>query len=234
MTFCYDTSFHLFEKFNLTIYPGEKVGIIGPTGSGKSTLFKLLLNLMQPQHGKILFNNQDIKTFSNDGIRECITFIPQDPSLFQRSIFDNILYGRPNAKKEEVFHAAKVAQCSHFIESLPNGYQFVVGDKGQKLSGGQRQLIAVARAILKNTNLWLIDEATSSLDVENEFQLHTALSTILSDKTVLVIAHRLSTLRHVDRIIKIENGKITADGPPSEILNHIPFPSIHDDRVNLF
>ncbi len=160
----------------------------------------------------------DIKEVSQDNLRENISFVPQDPALFHRSLMENIRYGKRGATDEDVIRAAELAHCDQFIKNLPEGYNTYVGERGVKLSGGERQRVAIARAILKNAPILILDEATSALDSESEMLIQDALHNLIKDKTVIVIAHRLSTIRKMDRIIVIENGKIVEDGNHNELL----------------
>ena len=216
--FSYRNNKPLFVDLNLSIRHGEKIGLVGYSGGGKSTLIKLILRLMDLQSGNILIDNQDIKTVTKNSLREQITVIPQDPELFHRSIMDNIRFAKINASDEEVINAAKEAECHDFIINLPEGYQSLVGERGVKLSGGQKQRIAMARAFLKNSSILLMDEATSSLDSATEEYIQKNLYKIIQNKTTVVVAHRLSTLKNMDRIIFLENGKIIEDGSLGELL----------------
>lgn len=218
--FSYEPSKPIFSGLSLTIKPGEKVGLVGISGAGKSTLVSLLLKYFPVNNGRILIDNQDIKKYTADSIRENIAVIPQDILLFHRSILDNIRYGNMSASDKEVMIAAKMANIHEFIMSLPDQYHTLVGERGIKLSGGQRQRIAITRAILKNTPILVLDEATSSLDTETEQLIQASLNTLLEDSnvTVLAIAHRLSTLKHMDRIIVLEAGKIIEEGTHTALI----------------
>jgi ATP-binding cassette, subfamily B, bacterial len=203
---------HLFRHLNLEIKPGQKIGLVGPSGGGKTTITKLLLRFMDILEGDILIDSQKISDVSQLSLRRAITYVPQEPLLFHRSILENIEYGKPGASKKEVIEAAKKANAHEFIKSLPNSYDTLVGERGIKLSGGQRQRVAIARAILKNSPIIVLDEATSALDSESEALIQDALFKLMEGKTTIVIAHRLSTIKHLDRIIVLEDGKITEDG----------------------
>lgn len=203
---------------NLTIAPHEKVAIVGPSGAGKSTITKLLLRLYDLSGGTISIDGQDIATVTQESLRRAIAFVPQDPSLFHRSLRENIRYGRPDATDEEVLNAARQAHCLEFIEHYPEGLDTMVGERGVKLSGGERQRVAIARAILKNAPILILDEATSSLDSESEALIQDALGKLMEGKTVIAIAHRLSTIMHMDRIIVMENGAIVLSGTHDELL----------------
>jgi ATP-binding cassette, subfamily B, bacterial len=215
--FRYGDGQQIFEDLNLSLTPGQRVGLVGHSGGGKSTLFALLQRFYDPQDGRILIDGQDIARVTQESLREAIGVVPQDISLFHRSVMENIRYGRPDATDEEVLDAAFAARCD-FIEELPNGMRTLVGDRGVRLSGGQRQRIAVARAFLKNAPLLLLDEATSSLDGESEEAIRDALGRLMHGRTVIAIAHRLSTVRNFDRIVVLELGKVVQDGPPDVLL----------------
>ena len=208
----------ILEGFNLTVHAGEKVALVGPSGAGKSTVTKLLLRMYDVTGGSVRIDGQDIRTVTQDSLREAISFVPQEPILFHRSLRDNIRYGRPDATDEEVIEAAKKAHCHEFIASLPEGYETHVGERGVKLSGGERQRVAIARAILKNAPILILDEATSALDSESEALIQDALRVLMEGKTVIVIAHRLSTIMTMDRIIVIEKGAIAAEGTHDELV----------------
>lgn len=222
----HDVKFHykgaepLFQNKSVTIKGGQKVGLVGYSGSGKSTFVNLILRLHDVTEGSIVIDGQDIKGVSQDSLRKAIAMIPQDPSLFHRSLMENILYGRLDATTEEVIEASKRAHAHGFISKLPKDYESLVGERGVKLSGGQRQRIAIARAILKNAPILILDEATSQLDSVIESYIQESLWELMKGKTTIVIAHRLSTLLHMDRIIVFDQGKIAEDGPHHELLAH--------------
>jgi len=207
----------LFEDFNLGFKPGERVGLVGHSGGGKSTLFALLQRFYDLPAGRIVIDGQDIARVTQDSLREAIAVVPQDISLFQRTVMENIRYGRPEAADDEVLEAAIAARCD-FIESLPDGIHTMVGERGLKLSGGERQRIAIARAFLKDAPLLLLDEATSALDSESEEAIREALGRLMRGRTVIAIAHRLSTVRRFDRIVVLQLGKVVQDGPPDLLL----------------
>jgi ATP-binding cassette, subfamily B, bacterial len=207
----------VFENLNLRLGAGQRVGLVGPSGGGKSTLFALLQRFYDVQQGRILIDGQDIARVTQESLRSALAVVPQDVSLFQRTIMENIRYGRPSAMDDEVMAAAAAARCD-FIEALPQGMATMVGDRGVKLSGGQRQRIAIARAFLKDAPLLLLDEATSALDSESEEQIRQALDSLMCDRTVIAIAHRLSTVRAFDRIIVLHAGKIVQDGTPEQLM----------------
>jgi len=216
--FSYAEGKHVFRDLCVTIMPGEKVGLVGFSGSGKSTLLNLTLRLFEPQAGSILIDGQDIQTVSQDSLRASIAMIPQDPMLFHRTLMENIRYGRLDATDEAVIEAAKRAHAHEFIMETGDGYDSLVGERGVKLSGGQRQRIALARAIVKDAPILLLDEATSSLDSVTERLIQESLSFLMADKTVMVIAHRLSTLAHLDRILVFHDGEIVEDATHEELL----------------
>jgi ATP-binding cassette, subfamily B, bacterial len=215
--FRYGSGPKIFEDFNLAITPGERVGLVGRSGAGKSTLFSLLQRFYDAQDGRILIDGQHVTRVTQESLREAIGVVPQDISLFYRSVMENIRYGRPDASDEEVRDAAMAARCD-FIDDLPNGMRTLVGDHGVKLSGGQRQRIAIARAFVKNAPLLLLDEATSALDTESEELIRKALTRLMRGRTVITIAHRLSTVRNFDRIVVLQFGKVVQDGPPDVLL----------------
>ena len=217
--FRYSDGQQIFQDFSLNLTPGERVGLVGPSGGGKSTLFALLQRFYEAQGGRILIDGQDITRVTQESLREAIGVVPQDISLFYRSVMENIRYGRPDATDEEVLEAAFAARCD-FIEQLPNRMRTLVGDRGVRLSGGQRQRIAIARAFLKNAPLLLLDEATSALDGESEEAIRDALGRLMHGRTVVAIAHRLSTVRNFDRIVVLELGKVVQDGPPDVLLRN--------------
>ncbi len=213
VSFCYAGLPLLFEKKCLKISPGQKVGLVGHSGSGKSTFINLILKLFDVQDGKILIDGQDLSLVTPESLGRSIAIIPQDPPIFYRSLFENIRYGKMSATEEEVIAAAKKAFAHDFIMSLPEGYNTVVGERGAKLSGGQRQRIAIARAILKNAPILILDEATSALDSITEAQIQDSLLELMRGRTTIVIAHRLSTLYPMDRILVFNQGKVVEDGP---------------------
>ncbi len=212
VTFNYHQTRSIFKNFSLTINPGERLAIIGSSGSGKTTIIKLVLRMHNIDGGKILIDGQDIARVTQESLWKNISLVPQDPILFHRTLMENIRYGRPEATDEEVFAAAKAANCHDFIEASPEGYQTYVGERGIKLSGGERQRVAIARAILRNAPILILDEATSSLDSRSERLIQDALDNLMKNKTVIVVAHRLSTIRKMDRIIVISKGKISEEG----------------------
>jgi ATP-binding cassette, subfamily B, bacterial len=215
--FRYADGQQIFGNFSLSFRPGERVGLVGRSGGGKSTLFALLQRFYDVQSGRILIDGQDVALVTQDSLREAIGVVPQDISMFHRSVMENIRYGRPDATDDEVLEAAFAARCD-FIEDLPLGMRTIVGERGVKLSGGQRQRIAIARAFLKDAPLLLLDEATSSLDSESEEAIREALGRLMNGRTVIAIAHRLSTVRNFDRIVVLQTGKVVQDGPPDMLM----------------
>lgn len=218
--FEYQKNRPVFENLNVTIAAGQKVGLVGFSGSGKSTFVNLILRFYDLRSGRILIDGQDIAKVTQDSLHEQIAMIPQDPSLFHRSLMENIRYGRLDATDDEVIAAAKLAHCHEFIEKLDDEYHALVGERGIKLSGGQRQRIAIARAILKNAPILILDEATSSLDTVTEKLIQESLTTLMQNRTTIVIAHRLSTLADMDRILVFDKGRIIEDDNKENLLNH--------------
>jgi ATP-binding cassette subfamily B protein len=220
VTFCHAGGNRVFERLNLKLEPGRRVGLVGQSGGGKSTLFALLQRLHDPQGGRIMIDGQDVARVTQESLREAIAVVPQDISMFHRSVIENLRYGRPDASDDEVLAAAAAARCSDFIAALPHGIETLVGERGVKLSGGQRQRIAIARAFLKDSPLLLLDEATSALDSESEEAIREALGRLMQGRTVVAIAHRLSTVRNFDRVLVLQSGKVVQDGPPDQLVRH--------------
>lgn len=216
--FNFNETRQILKVFSLTIPGGQKVAFVGPSGAGKSTITKLLLRLYDVTSGKVSIDDQNIQKVTQDSLREAISFVPQEPILFHRTLMDNIRYGRRDATDDEVIEAARKAHCHEFIALLKDGYGTLVGERGVKLSGGERQRVAIARAILKNAPILVLDEATSSLDSESEALIQDALRVLMEGKTVVVIAHRLSTIMTMDRIVVIEGGRVAASGTHDELL----------------
>ena len=208
----------VLDSISLTIPAGQRVGLVGPSGAGKTTVTKLLMRLDDTTGGIITIDGQDISQVTQESLRHAISFVPQEPLLFHRSLRENILYGKLDANDEELARAIKAARADEFIDHLPRGLDTVVGERGVKLSGGQRQRIAIARAILKDAPILILDEATSALDSESEKLIQASLDTLMKGRTSIVIAHRLSTIAKLDRIIVLENGTIVEDGSHTALL----------------
>jgi len=219
ISFGYPNRGVIFEHLNLHIPAGQKVGVVGPSGAGKSTLIQLLQRLDDVHAGRILIDGQDIRSVSQNSLRERIAVVPQETALFNRTIRENIRYGRPEASDDEVVEAARRAFCDAFIRELPQGYDTLVGERGVMLSGGQRQRLGIARAFLKDAPILILDEATSALDTQSEGEIQAALNNLVHNRTVVAVAHRLSTLASFDRIIVLRNGLIIEDGAPMELRN---------------
>jgi ATP-binding cassette, subfamily B, bacterial len=218
ISFAYPGDRQVFEQFTLAVEPGQKVGLVGASGAGKSTLIALLQRFYDLPSGQILIDGHDISRATQESLRQAIAVVPQDAALLNRSLMENIRYGRPEATDAEVWEAALAARCGEFIENLPAGLDTIVGDRGAQLSGGQRQRVAIARAFLKNSPILLLDEATSALDSEAEEAIRDALSRLMQGRTVIAAAHRLSTLRNFDRIALLKGGKVVQDGEPERLL----------------
>lgn len=218
LSFAYPMSYQIFSNMSITISSSQKIGLVGYSGSGKTTFVHLILGLFDADNGTILINGQDIQKISQDSLHKNIGIIPQDIALFNRSLMQNIRYGRVDASDEEVIEAAKNAKAHEFISGLPEGYNTLVGERGVKLSGGERQRIAIARAILKNAPILLLDEATNQLDSVTENQIQESLNQLMQGKTTIIIAHRLATLLHLDRILVFEKGKIVQDGTHTDLI----------------
>jgi ATP-binding cassette subfamily B protein len=210
----------LFDRLSLSIGDGAKVGLVGRSGGGKTTITRLLLRFSDVGGGEILIGGQSIAGVPQAALRDLIGYVPQEPSLFHRSIADNIRVGRPDATDTDVRRAAELAHAAEFIETLPAGYRTLVGERGVKLSGGQRQRVAIARAILKDAPILILDEATSSLDSESERLIQDALWTLLAKRTAIVIAHRLSTVRRMDELVVLDRGRIIESGTHDALLGH--------------
>ena len=218
VSFSFPSGRPVFRKLGFEIAPGQRVGLVGPSGSGKSTLISVLQRLYDVQEGRVLIDGLDIARITEESLRNAISVVPQDTALLNRTLAENIRYGRPDASDDEVWKAAIAARCRPFIEKLPGGLATMVGDRGVMLSGGQRQRIAIARAFLRNAPILLLDEATSALDTASEEAIRQALEQLMRNRTVIAIAHRLSTLRAFDRIIVLQGGAIVQDGAPDDLL----------------
>jgi ATP-binding cassette subfamily B protein len=221
--FEYGESRRVLHGITLTIAAGERVGLVGRSGSGKSTLLALLQRQYDPSNGRILIDGVDVAALDRDSLAAAISVVSQDVQLFHRSVMENIRYGRAEAGDDDVFEATRAAHADEFIAALPQGYETLVGERGLKLSGGQRQRLAIARAFLREAPILLLDEATSALDSESEAGVHEALHVLAAGRTVIAVAHRLSTLKHFDRIVVMENGRIVDAGSP-DVLAHRPGP----------
>ncbi|MBF6615944.1 MAG: ABC transporter ATP-binding protein [Candidimonas sp.] len=219
VTFRYpDSKKPVFQNLHLVIPPGQKLGLAGPSGGGKSTLLALIQRLDDVQQGEILIDGVPVSAMSQDSLRAGIAVVPQDISLFRRSVMENIRYSRPDASDEDVYAAARHAQCDAFIRRLRHGYDTIIGERGATLSGGQRQRLGIARAFLKDAPVLILDEATAALDTKSERAVQRALQNLISGRTVIAVAHRLSTLSQFDRIVMLSEGKIVEDGSPEELL----------------
>jgi ATP-binding cassette subfamily B protein len=219
MTFTHpETPAPLFDHLNLSIAPGEKIGLVGRSGSGKTSLTKLLLRFSDLDSGSIKIDGQNIARITQDDLHRAVSYVPQEPLLFHRSLSENIAYGHPGATQAEIEAAADRAHASEFIAKLPQGYDTLVGERGIKLSGGQRQRIAIARAMLKPAPVLVLDEATSALDSESEKLIQDALWRLMEGRTAIVVAHRLSTIAHMDRIIVLDHGRIVEQGSHAELI----------------
>ena len=217
VSFRYPGGLQVFDKFSLRLNAGQRVGLVGQSGGGKSTMFTLLQRFYDVNQGHISIDGQNISKVTQESLRAAISVVPQDISMFHRSIMENVRYGRPSATDDEVLRAAIAARCD-FVETLPEGLETMVGDRGVKLSGGQRQRIAIARAFLKDAPILLLDEATAALDSESEEAIREALGRLMRGRTVIAIAHRLATLRNFDRVIMLQGGRIIEDGTPDILM----------------
>jgi ATP-binding cassette subfamily B protein len=217
VNFAYPGRAAVLRDFDLAIRPGQRVGLVGYSGAGKSTVLALLQRFYDVHGGRITIDGQDVRDVTQESLRKVMSIVPQDVSLFHRTVLENIRYARPDAPEEDVLAAAEMANCREFIEALPDGFATMVGDRGVKLSGGQRQRLAIARALLKDAPILLLDEATSALDSESERAIQDALDRLMHGRTVIAIAHRLATLKSFDRIIVMNRGRIVDDGSPTEL-----------------
>ena len=218
VSFDYDIRRTIIKDISFTVPNGKKVAIVGPTGAGKSTISRLLFKFYDPKEGEIYINNININRVSQESLRQMIGVVPQDTVLFNDTIYYNIVYGKIKANKEEVINAAKNADIHDFITALPDGYETIVGERGLKLSGGEKQRVAIARTILKNPKIFFFDEATSALDSSTEKEIQKNLENVSKDKTTLIIAHRLSTAANADNIIVLDKGVITEQGTHESLL----------------
>ena len=218
ISFGYHPSRSIIKNLSFDLPKGKSLAIVGPTGAGKSTISKLLFRFYDPVSGEIIINNKNIKYYKQDELRKIIGIVPQDTVLFNDTIYYNINYGKPSATREEIIQAAKIAGIHDFIESIPDKYKTVVGERGLKLSGGEKQRVAIARTVLKNPSIYFFDEATSALDTSTEKKIIKNLDVISKDKTTLIIAHRLSSVSNADNIIVIDQGEIVESGNHKELL----------------
>ena len=218
VSFSYPSGQPVLKLFNLEVPQGQKIGLVGRSGAGKSTILALLQRHYDPNSGQLVIDGQDIAHVTQESLRNSIAVVQQDISLFHRSLLENLRYGRPDATDEEVFRAVEASRCTEFINRLPQGYDTIVGERGMKLSGGQRQRLAIARAFLRDAPIVLLDEATSSLDTESEQSIQEGLARLFKGRTVIAIAHRLSTLDSFDRIVVLDQGRIVEDGSPAMLL----------------
>jgi len=219
VTFTHDENIKpLFKKFSLNINPGEQIGLVGKSGSGKTSLTRILLRFSDIDNGEILIDGQNIANITQDELHRSIAYVSQEPILFHRTLRENIAYGKPNATNKEIRRAAEQANATEFIDTLSKGFNTLVGERGIKLSGGQRQRIAIARAILKDAPILILDEATSALDSETEKLIQDALAKLMQGRTCIVIAHRLSTIAKLDKIVVLDKGNIIEEGAHGELL----------------
>ncbi|MDQ3075841.1 MAG: ABC transporter ATP-binding protein/permease [bacterium] len=233
--FKYSDGYEILNNFNLNIKSGERVGLVGHSGAGKSTLTKLILRLNDVTSGSITIDGQDIRNVNQDDLRRVVSYVPQEPILFHRPIRENIAYGKPEATDEEIIEVSKKAHAHEFISKLHQGYDTLVGERGVKLSGGERQRVAIARAMLKDSPVLILDEATSSLDSVSEHYIQDALNILMKGKTTLVVAHRLSTIQKMDRIIVLHEGKILEEGTHKELLEkNGPYAELWDHQTGGF
>jgi subfamily B ATP-binding cassette protein MsbA len=219
VTFSYNEGDEILHDLSFEAEPGQAVGLVGPSGAGKSTIASLLPRFYDCDAGTIRIDGTDIKHVTLDSLRNQVGIVPQETILFNGSVYDNILYGRLDATKEEIEEAAKAANAHDFIMELPDGYNTMLGDRGVNISGGQRQRIAIARAILKDPRILILDEATSALDTESERVVQEALNRLMVGRTSIIIAHRLSTIKNADRILVLDKGKLVEDGTHEELMN---------------
>lgn len=220
VNFNYDDLKDVLTDINFTAKQGEVTALVGPSGGGKSTVSKLAARFWDPVSGKVSLGGQDLSELDSEKLLENFSIVFQDVILFNNTIMENIRVGRKDATDEEVINAARLAECDEFVEKLPDGYNTVIGENGELLSGGQRQRISIARALLKDANVILLDEATSFLDVENESKIQKALSQLIKNKTVIIIAHRMRTIANADKIVVLDDGKISEQGSPDELLSN--------------
>ncbi len=232
VSFAYPGGSRVLNDFSLRFEAGQRTGLVGPSGGGKSTIFNLLQRLHDVDAGRIQIDRQDIARITKESVQHAMSYVPQDISLLHRSVLDNIRYGKPEAGDAEVKRVAEMACCRDFIEALPAGFATIVGERGTRLSGGQRQRIAIARALLKDSPILLLDEATSSLDSESEEIIRQALERLMRGRTVIAIAHRISTLRGFDRIVLLQQGRVVQEGAPGDLLRRDgPYRALVDQEL---
>jgi ATP-binding cassette, subfamily B, bacterial len=210
------------EDFSLTVRSGERVALVGPSGAGKTTVFQLLLRFYDPQAGSVRIDGVDLRDADPADVRRRIALVSQDPVIFGASVLDNVRYGRPDAGEDEVRAACEAAYATEFVDRLPDGYASFLGERGVRLSGGQRQRLAIARAVLADRPILLLDEATSALDAESERMVQLALERLMANRTTVIIAHRLATVRHADRIVVMDRGRAIASGPHDALVRDNP------------
>lgn len=220
VTFGYDPRHPILHDLSLEVPAGQKVGIVGPSGAGKSSLLQLIQRFHDPQVGSVSIDGQRIDRVTQESLRDALAVVPQEVLLFHRSVMENIRFAKPDASDEDVHRAAEAAGCDDFIRRLPHGYDSIVGERGTNLSGGQRQRIGIARAFLKNARIVLLDEATSALDSESELEVQNGLDALIENRTVIAVAHRLSTIAHFDRVVVIDQGRVVEDGAPQQLLRN--------------
>ena len=219
ISFSYKNREKVLKEINLKIKSGQTIGLVGPTGSGKTTLVRLLLRFIEPSSGSITLENKDIRDLTLDSIRGAISLVSQTTTLFPGTVKENIMYGNLDATEKQLLEAARIAEATNFIDNLPDGWETNIGEDGHKLSGGQRQRLAIARAILKDSPILILDEATSNVDNETEAALKRSINLISKNRTTIIIAHRLSTVRNSDLIAVLEEGGINEIGTHEELLN---------------
>jgi ATP-binding cassette subfamily B protein len=230
VNFSYDEGHPVLNDVSITLEPSQTTAFVGSTGSGKTTIVKLLLRFYDPDSGTIRIDGTDISTLEQAELRQMMALVSQDVFLFHGTVAENIAYGAPDAPKESIEHAARAAEAHEFITSLPNGYETIVGERGQKLSGGQRQRLSIARALLTDSPILILDEATSAVDNETEAAIQRSLARVGHNRTMVVIAHRLSTIRHADIIYVVDNGSVAQIGTHDDL---IAVPGIYQNLWNV-